>query len=155
MLTQATGFEKVKKYADDIRRRKVIYCIFTIDPVDPVGFKILHVVENNLQVSAKDIISKENLEKTFEECKSKITDGSGYFIAYDFGYFGPENDFRNLLCLFSFIPDSLKVKSKVVFSKSSLELAELLGMAKHLPVKSTADLDYKEIRQMCTMHKRN
>lgn len=153
MSTVPNGFNDVMEEADRVRSRELVYAIFTIDPVNPVNYKIVTTQKNSTQSSARDVTTKEELVTNFDSLRSQITDGKGYFIVYDFGFYKNDTSFRNVLCLFSIVPDTLKVNARVAFSTSSLQLPTMLNVAKHIPFNNVNDIVYENISRICMAHK--
>lgn len=155
MQDDTKGFQGVKDQVELVRKRKLIYTIFTIEPINPIEFKVLDSCKNNYQSTAKDIIKQEDLERTFMECSKLLKENQGYFIVYDFGFFGTDGEFRSMLCLISLIPDSLAVNKKFTFSSCSLTLADNLMVAKNVLIKSLSEFSYQEVKEKCMAHKKN
>lgn len=155
MVAVPDGFNEVMSEADRVRARELVYAIFTIDPINPVEYKIVKIRKNSAQSSARDIVAKAELLSNFESFKSEISDGRGYFIVYDFGFYKHDDNFRNMLCLFSIIPDTLRVNARVAFSTSSLQLPGMLNVAKHIPFNNVGDVQFKHVAKICMAHKPN
>ena len=86
MVAVPDGFNEVMSETDRVRSRELVYAIFTIDPVNPVEYKMVKTLKNSSQSSARDVIMRKELEDNFKSFRSEISDGRGYFIVYDFGF---------------------------------------------------------------------
>lgn len=155
MVTVPDGFNEVMIEADRVRSRDLVYAIFTIDPVNPLQYKMIKTLKNISQNSARDIVIKKELVKNFDSFILDISDGRGYFIVYDFGFYKQDESFRNILCLFSIIPDTLKVNARVAFSTSSLQLPGMLNVSKHISFNSVGDIQFEKVAKICMAHKPN
>ncbi|KAL0265541.1 UNVERIFIED_CONTAM: hypothetical protein PYX00_011253 [Menopon gallinae] len=155
MEALSNGFNEVMEQADKVRSRELVYAIFTIDSVIPVRYKVTKTLENNFQSSARDTMHNHDLVENLYKLKSDVSDDMGHFVIYDFGFYKADQSFRNVLCLFSIIPDTLKVNERVAFSTSSLQLPAMLNVAKHIPFNNANDISFEDLVRICMAHKPN
>lgn len=155
MVTVPDGFNEVMELTNKVRSRELLYVVFTVDPINPVRYRIIKVLKNNFQSSARDKMLKNDIVENLYKLRSDISDGMGYFVIYDFGFYKSDESFRNILCLISIIPDTLKVNARVAFSTLSLQLPAMLNVEKHIPFNNTSDISFEDISRICMAHKPN
>lgn len=144
------GFDDVEKEVLRIKARKGTYTIFEVSQIDPVA---LHVVSSNGIDSSGDLRSipaEEELQRMFETCKSKISSDKSYFIVYDFGYYNEKNNYRSMMVLVSYIPESVNLRNKIAMSSNTAVLLSALQIPMHIEAHEMVDFSYRRLKADCS-----
>ncbi|KAI5171270.1 cofilin, partial [Pancytospora epiphaga] len=95
--------------------------------------------------------SSEELVKTFEECKSILNPESLSIVAYDLGYYTKNNNYRSMVILISYVPESLDPRHKVALASNMSSILESLNITQHFHVDDLNDYSYEYFKAQCSL----
>lgn len=155
MSTQTAGLNCIKDEISKIRKRVQMYTIFNIPKPAPVEYRIVKSGGVPGKSSIRSVLSLDEYKDIFEECRSNIDLGQAYFIAYDFNYFNEEKLNKAVLCLISYVPDTLMPLTKVLYASNALNVKSSLDFPLHIPFNNPDDFNFENILQICSKFKKN
>lgn len=82
---------------------------------------------------------KKDVKKLFEEKKS------AFYIPYDFGFYIDEENYRTVVILICFLPESLKPTKKVFYSFSKSSFLSLSKISRSFDIFDLEDLSYDSL----------
>lgn len=149
ILSQIGGFEKVQDEIYKIRTRKLTFTIFEISKVDPVEL----YVEVSGGIDSSDNLrstpTEEELLEIFNKCKSSLDESKSCFIAYNFGYYTQNGNYRELIMLISFIPESVNLRNKIAMTSNTAAIQNALEIPIHVQAHELEDFTFKRLMSEC------
>lgn len=146
------GLDDVENEVHRLKKRFFEFLIFNISNMDPVEYQIKTTGGKNYTGELIINYNEKDLIETFNRCKENVEQGVPCFIVYDFVFF-EKGLWKTSLCLISFIPDTLNIRKKVVYSTNALNLKGLLEIPLHISINNVEDLNYSNIRDKCNKYK--
>lgn len=143
------GIETLEKSVDEIRSHKKTFVVAALNSIFPVGLEVIYSGGIDTSANVRMTPSLEQLKEIFKECKDIIQKDKGYFVIYDFGYYTKDNNFRNLIIMLSFIPDTLNIKDKMAYSSSIAYILHSIVVNHHIPLHEMEELDFDKICDKC------
>lgn len=144
------GFDGVEEEVQKIKAHKGTYTIFEVSQIDPVA---LHVVYSDGIDNSGDLRStpaEEELQKIFESCRSKVFPDRSYFIVYDFGYYNEKNNYRSMMILVSYIPESVNLRNKIAMSSNTAAILSALQIPMHIEAHEMIEFSYQRLKADCS-----
>ncbi|KAK6090679.1 hypothetical protein P3W45_000402 [Vairimorpha bombi] len=143
------GLDDVKQEVKRLRERAAMYTIFHIPDINPVVYK---VVKNGGTDSKGELTinySEKELRDIFSKCIENIKEDHPCYIVYDFVFYDKDL-WRNTFCFISYIPDTLNIRKKVVYSTNALSVIEALDIPLHVSFTRIEELTYDEVKDRCS-----
>ncbi|EDV24028.1 Cofilin [Trichoplax sp. H2] len=105
-------------------------------------FILFKLNDNKTQIVVEDAVT----EGSYEDLLARLPEDDGRFAVYDFQYFTADGGERNKLVLIAWVPDTAKIKVKMVYASSKENLKkELNGIHLHVQATDKDELDKDDI----------
>ncbi|KAF7684387.1 Cofilin [Astathelohania contejeani] len=156
MEEQQKGYDQVKKNVENVTNKMAFYTIFNIPEIQSVELQVIKTLEHDTPGDMRSTPSPERLKEVFDDCLASMDFSECYYIVYDFGFYRSPGEYRNMVCLISYIPEgSCAIKKKFVYSSTAVKLADSLRIQKHVSFNSKDDFTYDAMIKACASHKKN
>lgn len=144
------GFDAVEQEVLKIKTHKGTYTIFEVSQNDPVTLRVVYSDGMDTSDDLRFIPAEDELQKIFESCKARISPERSYFIVYDFGYYNEKNNYRSMMILVSYIPESVSLRSKITMSSNTAVILSALQIPMHIEAHEIADFSYRRLKADCS-----
>lgn len=146
------GLKEVKQDVKRIKERAAMYTIFNIPDINPVIYQVIK--NGGIDQKGELIINynEEELREIFSKCIQNVKEGNPCYIVYDF-VFHDKGLWRNSFCFISYIPDTLNIRKKVVYSTNALSVIEALDVPLHISFTKIEELTYDGVKDKCSKYK--
>ncbi|EEQ82658.1 hypothetical protein NCER_100589 [Vairimorpha ceranae BRL01] len=144
-----SGLDDVKMEVQKLRERYGMYTVFHIPNLDPVTYKVVKKDGKDMKSELKTNYDERTLRKIFLKCVEDVREDFPCYIVYDFVFYDKDL-WRNTFCFISYIPDTLNIKKKVVYSTNALRLIEALDIPLHISFTKMDELTYDEVKERCS-----
>lgn len=143
------GYKDVEAEISKIRSRKLTYTIFEVCKVDPVELRVStsNGIDNSFNLRSTP--SEKELLSVFDQCKSQLKESSASFIAYNFGYYSENNNYREMIMLVSFIPENVNLRHKIAMTSNTAALQSALQIPVHLEAHELDDFTFTRLMSEC------
>lgn len=133
-----------------IRSHGSTYVIFDLEKIDPVKIRVVGKGGLDTSGNVRETPPQELLMKTFGECRALINKDASYFVVYDFGYYNDRNNYRDMIMLISYIPDTLSFRHKIAFASNIATIMSRLSISQHIETHEIEEFTYEAISQECS-----
>lgn len=149
-LEEIKGLKMVEDALKQIRVHEKTFVVFEISSIDPVMFNVVKVGGLNTSGNVRATPPIDNLTTVFDECVKSMDGNKPYFIGYDFGYYTASRDYRNMILLISYIPDSINFRQKIAYASNVSLLLNKLNIPLHVEAHDMEDITFKRIVSHCS-----
>lgn len=149
------GLDKFANEVQKLRFHQKSFVVSTFEKIFPVILKVVASGGVDTSNNVRKIHPIEQLNDIFQACKRTIKPEMGYFIAYDFGHYTDDNTYRDMIIMISYVPETLGVKDKMVYSTNMAYIMGALEISHHIALYDIDDFTYEYIRNECNRIKRN
>jgi Cofilin/tropomyosin-type actin-binding protein len=152
------GISDLEKHILHIKTHKIKYLVFAFKNLgngkqpsqSELEIEILYKGGQDTSSDPTITLPEETLKSTFKECIGILEPDKPCFIVYDFGYYNETGNYRDMIVLISYIPDSVHFKQKVPYSSNAVYLQTAFDISRHHAVHDKDDLTYDILMKDCS-----